>query len=81
VAGSSTGAPVLSHLCRRSGHPRARGEDRPDRRRLRSEVLTLFEDAPHQLVYCEDPFGNLVEIFTHSHEQTFANRRTIAPAA
>ena len=49
--------------------------------RLRSEVLTLFEDAPHQLVYCEDPFGNLVEIFTHSHEQMFANRRTIAPAA
>ncbi|HXR14228.1 MAG TPA: VOC family protein [Solirubrobacteraceae bacterium] len=49
--------------------------------RLRSEVLTLFEDAPNQLVYCEDPFGNVVEIFTHSHEQTFANRRPIAPPA
>jgi catechol 2,3-dioxygenase-like lactoylglutathione lyase family enzyme len=49
--------------------------------RQRSEVLTLFEDAPYQLVYCEDPFGNLIEVFTHSHEQTFANRRAIAPAA
>ena len=44
-------------------------------------MLTLFEDAPNQLVYCEDPFGNVVEIFTHSHEQTFANRRAIAPPA
>ena len=49
--------------------------------RVRSEVLTLFEDAPYQLVYCEDPFGNVIEIFTHSHEQTFANRQSLAPAA
>jgi catechol 2,3-dioxygenase-like lactoylglutathione lyase family enzyme len=49
--------------------------------RMRSEVLTLFEGLPHQLVYCEDPFGNVVEIFTHSHEQTFANRPAIAPPA
>ena len=49
--------------------------------RRRSEILTLFEDEPQRLVYCEDPFGNLVEIFTHSHEQTFANRRSIAPPA
>jgi catechol 2,3-dioxygenase-like lactoylglutathione lyase family enzyme len=49
--------------------------------RRRSEVLTLFEDPPRRLVYCEDPFGNLVEVFTHSHEQTFANRRAIAPPA
>ena len=49
--------------------------------RMRTEVLTLFEDLPYQLVYCEDPFGNVIEIFTHSHEQTFANRRAIAPPA
>jgi catechol 2,3-dioxygenase-like lactoylglutathione lyase family enzyme len=49
--------------------------------RVRSEILTLFEDAPYRLVYCEDPFGNIVEIFTHSHEQTFANRQSLAPPA
>ena len=49
--------------------------------RMRTDVLTLFEGQPQQLVYCEDPFGNVVEIFTHSHEQTFANRRAIAPEA
>jgi catechol 2,3-dioxygenase-like lactoylglutathione lyase family enzyme len=49
--------------------------------RMRTEVLTLFEGSPYRLVYCEDPFGNIVEIFTHSHEQTFANRPAIAPPA
>lgn len=49
--------------------------------RMRTEVMTLFEDSGAELVYCEDPFGTIVEIFTHSHEQTFANRRPIAPAA
>ena len=49
--------------------------------RMRTEVLTLFEGSPCRLVYCEDPFGNVVEIFTHSHEQTFANRPAIAPPA
>jgi catechol 2,3-dioxygenase-like lactoylglutathione lyase family enzyme len=49
--------------------------------RQRSEILTLFEGEPQRLVYCEDPFGNVVEIFTHSHEQTFANRPAVAPPA
>lgn len=49
--------------------------------RRRSPILTLFEGQPQRLVYCEDPFGNVVEIFTHSHEQTFANRVSIAPPA
>jgi catechol 2,3-dioxygenase-like lactoylglutathione lyase family enzyme len=49
--------------------------------RRRSEILTLFQGEEHRLVYCEDPFGNVVEIFTHSHEQTFANRAALAPPA
>jgi hypothetical protein len=24
------------------------------------------------MVYCEDPFGNLVEIYTHSYELTYS---------
>jgi catechol 2,3-dioxygenase-like lactoylglutathione lyase family enzyme len=27
----------------------------------------------HKLAYCQDPFGNIIEIFTHSYEQFIAN--------
>ncbi|MCG8533162.1 MAG: lactoylglutathione lyase family protein [Desulfovibrionales bacterium] len=29
-------------------------------------------DKPYRMVYCEDPFGNLVEIYSHSYELTYA---------
>ncbi|MFC4683719.1 lactoylglutathione lyase family protein [Exiguobacterium sp. s149] len=29
-------------------------------------------DKPYRMVYCEDPFGNLVEIYSHSHELTYS---------
>lgn len=25
-------------------------------------------EKPYQMVYCEDPFGNIIEIYTHSYE-------------
>jgi len=28
---------------------------------------------PYKMVYMEDPFGNLVEIYTHSYELTYSN--------
>ncbi|MFC7205318.1 VOC family protein [Haloferax namakaokahaiae] len=27
------------------------------------------EDEDHLLTYCKDPYGNLIEIYSHSHEQ------------
>ena len=27
---------------------------------------------PYRMVYCEDPFGNLVEIYSHSYELTYS---------
>jgi catechol 2,3-dioxygenase-like lactoylglutathione lyase family enzyme len=40
----------------------------------RSAVWTLFPDKPYKLAYCEDPFGNIIELYTHSTEQIWSNR-------
>ncbi|WLR54668.1 lactoylglutathione lyase family protein [Mesobacillus subterraneus] len=29
-------------------------------------------EKPYKMVYCEDPFGNLIEIYTHSYEMTYS---------
>ncbi len=29
-------------------------------------------EKPFKMVYCEDPFGNVVEIYTHSYETTYS---------
>ena len=41
--------------------------------KARSKVWTLFPGKPYKIAYCEDPFGNIVEISTHSTEQTWSN--------
>jgi lactoylglutathione lyase family protein len=30
-------------------------------------------EKPYRMVYCEDPFGNLVEIYSHSYELTYSD--------
>jgi catechol-2,3-dioxygenase len=40
----------------------------------RSKVWPLFEGEPFKAVYCEDPWGNLIEIYSHSTELMYANR-------
>jgi catechol 2,3-dioxygenase-like lactoylglutathione lyase family enzyme len=43
--------------------------------RLRtSRVWELFAGEPYRTCYCEDPFGNVIELYSHSHERTYANR-------
>jgi catechol 2,3-dioxygenase-like lactoylglutathione lyase family enzyme len=42
--------------------------------RQRSRVWELFGGEPYRTCYCEDPFGNVVELYSHSHERTWANR-------
>ncbi len=39
----------------------------------RTEVKNFIPDTDRKLIYCEDPFGNIIELFSHSYEQTFAN--------
>jgi catechol 2,3-dioxygenase-like lactoylglutathione lyase family enzyme len=42
--------------------------------RRTSRIWPIFPDAPYRMCYCEDPFGNTIELYSHSHERTYANR-------
>lgn len=39
-----------------------------------TSVRTLFPDQKYRLAYCEDPFGNVIEIYSHSSERIFSNQ-------
>lgn len=41
--------------------------------KMRTPVYEFIPGTDRKLVYCEDPFGNIIELFSHSYEQTFAN--------
>ena len=36
----------------------------------RSKVWEIVPEKGYKIAFCEDPFGNIIEIFTHSYEQT-----------
>jgi len=42
--------------------------------RQRSKVWELFPGEAIKVCYCEDPFGNVLEIISHRYEQIMANR-------
>jgi len=42
--------------------------------RKRSKVWELFPGEGIKVCYCEDPFGNVIEIVSHRYEQMLANR-------
>lgn len=42
--------------------------------RRTSRIWPIFAGAPYRMCYCEDPFGNTIELYSHSHERTYANR-------
>jgi catechol 2,3-dioxygenase-like lactoylglutathione lyase family enzyme len=42
--------------------------------RRTSRIWRVFADAPYRMCYCQDPFGNTIELYSHSHERTYANR-------
>lgn len=39
-----------------------------------SSVSAIFPGEPFRFCYCEDPFGNTIELATHSHADAFAGR-------
>jgi hypothetical protein len=51
--------------------------------RQRVPVFTFVPGRPFKLVYCEDPWGNVLEIMSHSYAEVFANwpqpGMTVAP--
>jgi catechol 2,3-dioxygenase-like lactoylglutathione lyase family enzyme len=42
--------------------------------RQTSRVWQIFEGEPYLTCYCRDPFGNVIELYSHSHERTYSNR-------
>ena len=39
-----------------------------------SGVWPIFEGEPFLTCYCRDPFGNIVELYSHSHQRVYSNR-------
>jgi catechol 2,3-dioxygenase-like lactoylglutathione lyase family enzyme len=39
----------------------------------RTRIWQFLPGRPCKLVYCEDPFGNILEAFSHSYAEAFAN--------
>ncbi|TQR16148.1 VOC family protein [Psychrobacillus soli] len=40
----------------------------------RSDIWNVWEGKPYYLVYCEDPYGNIIELYNHSTETMYANK-------
>jgi hypothetical protein len=36
----------------------------------RSKIWEIVPDKGYKIAFCEDPFGNVIEIYDHSYEQT-----------
>lgn len=41
--------------------------------RKRTNVMELVPGSGKSICFCEDPFGNIIEIYSHSYEQFWAN--------
>jgi catechol 2,3-dioxygenase-like lactoylglutathione lyase family enzyme len=42
--------------------------------RRRTPVREIFPGEPYRFCYCEDPYGNIVELATHPHAEAFGGR-------
>jgi catechol 2,3-dioxygenase-like lactoylglutathione lyase family enzyme len=43
-------------------------------RKQRSKIWEIYPGKPYKAVYCEDPFGNILEIYTHNYEQIWSSK-------
>ena len=41
----------------------------------RTQVMELVPGSGKKICFCEDPFGNIIEIYSHSYEQFWANAK------
>ncbi|MFE5426907.1 VOC family protein [Peribacillus simplex] len=42
--------------------------------RKRSDIWNTWENKPYYLIYCEYPFGNIIELYSRSTELMYGNR-------
>lgn len=43
-------------------------------RRRMERAVRIFAGEPYRTCFCEDPFGNVIELYSHSHERVYTNR-------
>lgn len=43
-------------------------------RRRMVRAARIFPGEPYRTCFCEDPFGCVIELYSHSHERVYANR-------
>ncbi|KON70214.1 hypothetical protein AKG34_16605 [Peribacillus butanolivorans] len=39
-----------------------------------NEICDIWKNNPYYLVYCEDPFGNIIELYSRSTEMMYTNK-------
>jgi catechol 2,3-dioxygenase-like lactoylglutathione lyase family enzyme len=39
----------------------------------RTDIMELVPGSGKKICFCEDPFGNVIEIYSHTYEQFWAN--------
>jgi lactoylglutathione lyase family protein len=47
-------------------------EEHGGRQRMKQVRYYYPGQKPYRMVYCEDPFGNIIEIYSHSYELTYS---------
>jgi catechol 2,3-dioxygenase-like lactoylglutathione lyase family enzyme len=56
--------PNIEELCKRISESLGR---------QRSKIWEITPNNGYKIVFCEDPFGNIIEIYTHGYEQTITS--------
>lgn len=67
--------PGLFHFCLQDENLEERVkriEELGGRQRMRQVRKYYPSEKPYRMVYCEDPFGNIVELYSHSYELTYS---------
>lgn len=67
--------PGLFHFCLQDQDLEARVkriEELGGRQRMARVRAYYPGQKPYRMVYCEDPFGNIVELYSHSYELTYS---------
>jgi lactoylglutathione lyase family protein len=67
--------PGLFHFCMQDPDLEARVkliEEHGGRQRMEKVRYYYPDQKPYRMVYCEDPFGNIVELYSHSYELTYS---------
>ena len=76
---SNTGEPSVFHFCVQDPDLEGRVkliEAHGGKQRMRQVRYYYPGQKPYRMVYCEDPFGNIFEIYSHSYELTYSSAPT-----